>query len=170
MICKAEYIQQPYSGEYLEKIYDISSPWNSSDWTWIKFTSEDGVWCGEFRGKYRGISFSGKLGIIVVLTSDYMYVLDINTTEIVGYYSQPQYMDITTSPNEDILVTDGYGIEMFVNSKVEDMETIVVPVQPDNLRFIEWKENILKVNCYEFLVWGKEIELYLDIETKEWLN
>jgi hypothetical protein len=99
-----------------------------------------------------------------------MYVLDINTTEIVEYYSQPQYMDITTSPNEDILVTDGYGIEMFVNSKVEDMETIVVPVQPDNLRFIEWKENILKVNCYEFLVWGKEIELYLDIETKEWLN
>ena len=97
-------------------------------------------------------------------------VLDINTTEIVEYYSQPQYMDITTSPNEDILVTDGYGIEMFVNSKVEDMETIVVPVQPDNLRFIEWKENILKVNCYEFLVWGKEIELYLDIETKEWLN
>ena len=50
------------------------------------------------------------------------------------------------------------------------METIVVPVQPDNLRFIEWKENILKVNCYELLVWGKEIELYLDIETKEWLN
>ena len=69
MICRAEYIQQPYSGEYIEKIYDIESPWNSSDWTWIKFTEEDVVWCGEFRGKYRGISFSEKLGIVVGLVS-----------------------------------------------------------------------------------------------------
>ena len=57
-----------------------------------------------------------------------------------------------------------------LSENIGDMETIVVPVHPDNLRFIEWKENILKVNCYEFLVWGKEIELYLDIETKEWLK
>ena len=41
MISRAEYIQQPYSGEYIEKIYDIKSPWNSTDWTWIKFTEED---------------------------------------------------------------------------------------------------------------------------------
>ena len=57
MISRAEYIQQPYSGEYIEKIYDIKSPWNSTDWTWIKFTEEDDIWCGEFRGKYRGILF-----------------------------------------------------------------------------------------------------------------
>ena len=170
MICRAEYIQQPYSGEYIEKIYDIESPWNSSDWTWIKFTEEDVVWCGEFRGKYRGISFSEKLGIVVVLTSDYMYVLDINTTEIIDHYSQPEYLDITISPSEDILVTDGYGIEMFTNGKVKDMETITVPFHPDNLRFVEWRENVLKIQCYEFLVWGKEIELYLDFETREWLN
>ena len=76
MISRAEYIQQPYSGEYIEKIYDIKSPWNSTDWTWIKFTEEDDIWCGEFRGKYRGkyrgVSCSTTLGIIVVLTSDYM--------------------------------------------------------------------------------------------------
>lgn len=29
MIYSAEHIVQPYSGEYVEKIYDISSPWNS---------------------------------------------------------------------------------------------------------------------------------------------
>ena len=54
--------------EYIEKIYDIKSPWNSTDWTWIKFTEEDDIWCGEFRGKYRGVSCSTTLGIIVVLT------------------------------------------------------------------------------------------------------
>ena len=63
MISRAEYIQQPYSGEYIEKIYDIKSPWNSTDWTWIKFTEEDDIWCGEFRCKYRGVSCSTTLGI-----------------------------------------------------------------------------------------------------------
>ena len=169
MISKAEYIQQPYSGEYFEKIYDIKSSWNSSDWTWIKFTEENEVWCGEFRGKYRGVSYSEKLGIIVVLTSDYMYVLDINSGEIMEYHSQPAYVDITTSPFGEILVTDGYGIEMFTNNSIKDMENIVIPINPDNLRFVEWRENILKIYCFEFLSWGKEVKLYLDFETKEWL-
>lgn len=170
MILRAEHIEQPYSGEYIEKIYDITSAWNSGDWTWIKFFDEDGVWCGEFRGKYRGLSFSKKLGVIVVLTSDYMYILDINTAEVIEYYSQPEYVDITTSPFEDIFVTDGYGIEMFTNNKIQDMESIVVPVQPDNLRFVEWNDNILKITCYEFLLWGKEIDLYLDCVSMEWID
>lgn len=170
MICGAEYIEQPYSGEYDEKIYDIKSPWNSSDWTWIKFSEEDKVWCGEFRGKYRGVSSSKKLGIVVVLTSDYMYMLDICTAELIEYYSQPQYVEMTTSPLEDIFITDGYGIEMFTNSKIEDLETIIIPVHPDNLKFVEWMGNILKITCYEFLIWGKEIELYLDSLSMEWLD
>lgn len=170
MIHRAEYMEQPYSGEYIEKIYDISSPWNSSNWTWIKFFDEDKVWCGEFRGEYRGLSVSKKLGIVVILTSDYMYILDINTTEIIEYDSQPQYMDITTSPLGDILITDGYGIEIFTNNKIDERESIAVPVQPDNLRFVEWKDTILKITCYEFLAWGKEIDLYLDCISMEWLN
>lgn len=170
MIYEAEYIEQPYSGEYDEKIYDIESPWNSGDWTWIKFSEEGKVWCGEFRGKYRDVAFSEKLGIVVVLTSDYMYVLDIYTAEIMEYYSQPQYVEMTTSPFEDILITDGYGIEMFKNSKIEDLEPIVLPIQPDNLRFVEWIGNTLKITCYEFLIWGKEIELYLDVLSMEWLD
>ena len=148
--------------EYIEKNYDIKSPWNSTDWTWIKFTEEDDIWCGEFRGKYRGVSCSTTLGIIVVLTSDYMYVLDIYGGEIMEYYSQPEYVDITVTPFGKILVTDGYGIEMFANTKISDMENIVLPINADNLKFVEWRENILKISCFEFLTWGKEIELYLN--------
>ena len=29
--------------------------------------------------------------------------------------------------------------------------------------------HILKISCFEFLTWGKEIELYLNFETMEWL-
>ena len=55
-----------------------------------------------------------------------MYVLDIITGEIKEYCSQPEYVDITTSPFGDILVTDGYGIEMFTNSKIKDMENVLL--------------------------------------------
>ena len=63
MIISAEHIEQPYDGEYCEKIYDIRSVWNSRDWVWIKFIDESGEWCGEFRGSYKGVSVSKKLGL-----------------------------------------------------------------------------------------------------------
>lgn len=173
MICSAEWIEQPYSGQYVEKIYDIKSPWNSSKWTWIKFSDEDGEWCGEFRGEYRGVSVSKKFGVAIVLTSDYMYELDINTSELIGYEAQPDFIDITTSPKGDIFLTNGYGIEFLVNNemgKIESMPIPYIPVQPDNFRFVDWDDNILKVKCEEFLNWENEIELYLDCETMEWIR
>ncbi len=173
MIYSAEHIEQPSSGEYVEKIYDMKNPWNSRDWTWIKFVDEDGEWCGEFRGAYRGVSVSKKLGIVVVLTTDYMFILDINTMDVIEYDSQPNYIDMTTSPNEDILLTDGYSIEIFVNDKVGKLETIIIssiPVNPDNLKFVEWNNDILKISCCEFLNWEKEIELYLDCNSMEWVG
>lgn len=173
MIYSAEHIKQPYSGEYIEKIYDISSPWNSSDWTWIKFVDENGEWCGEFRGKYRGVSVSKKLGIVVVLTSNYMFVLDINTTDIIEYDEQPDYMDITTSPNEDILVTDGYSIEIFnrnKDGKIETMPVPNIPVQPDDLKFVKWNDNVLEMSCCEFLKWENELVLHLNCDSMEWVD
>ena len=159
--------------EKLDHIQAESARNNLISWfeenTVMSFTEEDDIWCGEFRGKYRGVSCSTTLGIIVVLTSDYMYVLDIYGGEIMEYYSQPEYVDITVTPFGKILVTDGYGIEMFANTKVSDMENIVLPINADNLKFVEWRENILKISCFEFLTWGKEIELYLNFETMEWL-
>ena len=69
MIIKAEIIAQPYSGKYVERIYDIKNQWNSSEWTWIKFLSDDLVeWCGEFRGlpgnvviskRYKDLTYEG---------------------------------------------------------------------------------------------------------------
>ncbi len=51
MICKLTNIQQPISGEFEERIYEVESRWNSGEWTWIKFEEDDlSVWCGEFRG------------------------------------------------------------------------------------------------------------------------
>lgn len=86
MICDLSHIEQPYSGEYEEKIYDINSSWNSGDWSWILFEKEDGhCFCGEFRGKYRGAVLSEKLAVIIVLTSDYLFILDLGTAKLLDY-------------------------------------------------------------------------------------
>ena len=173
MIFSAEHIERPCSGMYTEKIYDITSSWNSQEWTWIKFTDEDGEWCGEFRGAYRGTSVSEKHGIVVVLTTDYMFILDKNTSDVIEYDSQPSYVDITTNPNGDIFLTDGYGIEIFSedeDGKIERIPITNIPVNPDNLKFEEWDHNILKISCCEFYNWENEIELYLDCDSMEWIG
>jgi len=43
MIKSCEIINQPDSGEYDEIIYDFDNPWNSSQWTYIKFVEMSGV-------------------------------------------------------------------------------------------------------------------------------
>lgn len=176
MIYSAEHIGQPYSGEYVEKIYDISSPWNSSEWSWIKFEEDNGEWCGEFRGKFRGIAISKKFGCILILTSDYLYTLDIETAELIKYESQPEYIDITVSTNGDIFITDGYYIEMLVENQQGDLECevpeelISLPIDLDDLRFVGWKGEILKMHCRDYWNWEKEIELFLDSNSMELLD
>lgn len=173
MIFSAESIEQPCSGIYTQRIYDIINPWNSRDWTWIKFTDENGEQCGEFRGQYRGVAVSEKYGIIVVLTTDYQFVLDIHTAELIKYDAQANYIDITTSPNGSIFLTDGYGVEIVVKNSNDKIETSVIesiPVNPDNLKFEEWHNHILKMSCCEFLNWENEVELYLDCDSLEWIG
>ena len=170
MIISAEHIEQPYDGEYFEKIYDIYSAWNSRDWIWIKFIDESGEWCGEFRGSYKGVSISQKLGIVVVLTSDHMYVLDINSAEVIEYLSQPTYVGITASPLGDIFVTDGCNFEIFTTPKIKDIKRIDTPINPDSLEFIEWNNNVLKMTCYEFLNWENEVELFFDCKSMQWID
>ena len=64
MLLNIEQISQPYSGEYEEITFDIESNWNSSDWSWIRFEEDTTIWCGEFRGKYIGATFSVPKGIV----------------------------------------------------------------------------------------------------------
>ena len=170
MIISAEHIEQPYDGEYCEKIYDIRSVWNSRDWVWIKFIDESGEWCGEFRGSYKGVSVSKKLGIVVVLTSDHMYVLDINSAELIEYLSQPTYVGITTSPQGEIFITDGYNLEIFTTRKIKETKKINTPIPPDSLEFVKWNGNILIMTCYEFLNWENNVELFFDSISMQWVD
>lgn len=165
MLLNIEHISQPYSGEYEEKIYDIESCWNSSEWTWIRFEEDSSVWCGEFRGKYIGAAYSEVKEIIVVVTSDYMYLLDTNTKEVIESERNFECSDITCTPLGDILLSSGYGLEILNGRTISSAETIILPVNADSLKFARYQENILEMNCYEFCNWSNNITLFLDCKT-----
>ena len=70
----AEIINQPHSGQYKERIYDVQSPWNSQSWSWVRFTDESGnEFVGQFRGSPRSVKVSRLRNEIIVLTSDYVF-------------------------------------------------------------------------------------------------
>lgn len=165
MIIEVEIIDQPYSGQYEERIYDISSPWNSQNWTWVKFLNDDFIeWCGEFRGLPRNAAISKKHNHVLILTSDYLFQLDCLSTELMEYESQPQYMNLTVTPFGDFLVADYYSINI-IESSLEDKKLLESPIEMDMIKFGRWTDNKLSITGDEFLNWDNNVELELDSET-----
>lgn len=163
MICDLSHIEQPYSGEYEEKIYDINSSWNSGDWSWILFEKEDGhCFCGEFRGKYMGAVLSEKLAVIIVLTSDYLFILDLGTAKLLDYKQQPSYIEITRTPLGDILLNDESNLNILKNQTVAGIDSIPLPIHPDFLKFEKYDGASLLMSCEESGDWEREITLILD--------
>jgi hypothetical protein len=165
MIIKAEIINQPYSGEYKEKIFNVTSPWDSQYWTWIKFVNEDFTeWCGEFRGLCRNIAISKKYKQVLILTSDYLFQLDCLSSELIDYESQPQYQDLTVTPLGDFLLADYYDIYL-IGVSLDDKKPLESPINMDMIKFREWSNNKLSIICDDFLNWGRHLELELNSET-----
>lgn len=161
MIRDATIIEQPYSGIYRERIYDISSPWNSSEWTWVKFDDDGEMWCGEFRGVAKGIGLSKRYNKVFILTSDYLYVLLCVNGELLEYERNPQYNSMTVTPQGDVLVSDDYSISI-ITQNLDEKEYIDTPFETDMIRFQGWIGDRLKMSCYKFLEWGNEIEIFSD--------
>jgi len=163
MIKSAEIINQPYSGEFEERIYDNESPWNSQDWTWIEFTKTDSTnWVGQFRGSARKIAISYKTNETIVLTSDYIFRLNNETGNVKELEDQPQYHNLTTSPNGIFIFADYYRIERMITT-LKDTEIIQSPIEMDMIEFKDWNGNILEFTCDEFTNWDRHLIMELDV-------
>ncbi|MFN8432182.1 MAG: hypothetical protein U0V04_19530 [Spirosomataceae bacterium] len=167
MIIEAEIISQPYSGEYTEKIFDNESAWNSQSWTFIKFTNNDySEWCGQFRGFPRQVAISTFKNIILVLTSDYLYQLDRETGTLTDLEDQPQYQNLTTTPNGDFILADYYNFEK-ITTTIKEKELIESPIQMDIIEFKKWDNSKLEFTCNEFLNWERHLTMTYDSETNK---
>ena len=167
MIIEAEIISQPYSGEYIERIYDNESAWNSQSWTFIKFTNDDySQWCGHFRGSPRQVAISRIYNLVLVLTSDYLFQLDRKTGNVLELEDQPQYQNLTVDPNGKFILADYYNFEI-VSSDIKIKETIDSPIQMDMIEFKGWNERKLEFTCDEFLNWERHLTMTYDSETSK---
>ncbi|PIC80937.1 hypothetical protein CSV75_03925 [Sporosarcina sp. P18a] len=168
MITKAEIIDQPYSGQYQEKIYDVASPWNSKSWTWVKFENEDfNEWCGELRGAPRAVALSKKYNTVLVLTSDYLFQLDRLSGEVIEYESQHRYQSLTVTPSGEFIIAGDYTIEK-IEANLRDKILLESPIEMiDMITFTGWVNNTLSITCKEVMNWDNTFLLELDGDTLE---
>lgn len=163
---KAKIINQPKSGEYEERIYDIKSPWNSQSWTWIKFTDKNGInKVGQFRGMPIQVKVSDLRNEIIVLTSDHIFQLDINELNIIETKRQTQYQDLEVSPKGAFIFHNYYEILKMENS-LSEMTKIESPFEMDDIQFIKWNGNELIFTCEEFGNWSR-LET-MELNTSDW--
>src|SRR5690606_18313071 len=167
MIIEAEIISQPYSGEYTERIYDNESAWNSQSWTFIKFTDEDcSEWCGQFRGFPKKVAISKPKDTVLVLTSDYLFQLDIVTGNLTDLEDQPQYQNLTVAPNGDFILADYYNLEK-ITTTLNKKEKIESPIEMDLIEFKEWNNSKLEFTCDEFLNWERHLIMTYNSQTNK---
>jgi hypothetical protein len=166
MIIQGDIINQPYSGQFEERIYDNYSPWNSQSWTWIKFINDDYTeWVGQFRGHPRQVATSKILGHTIVLTSDYVFRLDNETATVIELEDQPHYHSLTVAPDGSFIFADYYNIER-LRDELRTMEIIKSPVEMDMIKFTGWTNEKLLFTCDEFTNWDRHLEMELD--SKDW--
>lgn len=167
MILHATLIKEPASGKYMERIYDIPSPWNSGDWTWVKFVNDDQAeWCGNFRGFPIEVAISEPHQVVLVLTSDYLFKLDVGTGDLLDSFPEPDYRSLTVSPSGEFIAADDYHIDL-LHPNFQDITPIRIPVEVDMLMFKGWQGKKLSISCAEFLNINQAMELELDSETYE---
>ena len=107
----AKIINQPVSGKFKERIYDIENPWNSQSWTWVKFTDAYSIeTVGQFRGAPVKVKYSKKRNEIIVLTSDHVFRLKASNLNLIETDSQTEYLDLEVSPDGDFFFHNRYEI------------------------------------------------------------
>lgn len=164
MIIKGEIINQTYSGIYEERIYDNQSAWNSQNWTTIKFTNDDYYeWCGIFRGFPIEVKISEKLKIILVLTSDYLYQLNIENGDLLEIEERPAYNIMTVAPSGEFILGYYYYIAK-IEKTIGEKTKLESPIEMDMIKFKNWNGNKLIFTCDEFTNWSRHLEMELDCE------
>lgn len=164
MIDQADIINQPYSGDYDERIYDNESAWNSQSWTWVKFTNEDlSEWCGQFRGFPRQTAVSKKHDAVLILTADYLFQLDRKTGDLIKLEDQPQYQNLTVTPDGDFIIADYYHVEKITND-INSKSAIKSPIEMDMIEFKKWSDGKMEFTCDEFMNWDRHLIMEYDSE------
>jgi hypothetical protein len=163
---KAKIINQPYSGEFEERIYDVESVWHSQSWTWIKFEDSNGIEkVGQFRGFPKDVKISKQKNEIVILTSDCIFRLDTIELNIIESKKQVDYENLEVTANGTFLLSE-YGEIYKLENSLSDVQIIESPFELDWIEFKKWNGDILEFECSELANYEKtEI---MELNTTDW--
>ncbi len=167
MIIDAEISKMPKSGEFDEVIYDHQDAWNSSMWSWIKFTDHDyNEWYGSFRGISRNVTVANSEDSVFILTCDYLYKLDINSGKQLDVTESGGWKEFSVSPQGLIFVADYHTIS-YLNSDLKEVKALEPPFQMDEIEFLGWNNDLLQFKCIQFINECDHFILELDSHTFE---
>lgn len=152
MIINLEIINQPYSGEYKEIIFDgpKDAP-KSKYWSWIKFINEKSLsWCGIFRGSIIGVEISTVFNNILVVTDSFLYMLDKKTGKLLEVIENEEYTQITLSPFGEYILATSSDIVVITNSinkliHIEFSKTLFC------MKFLKWEGYMLHIECEDYM-------------------
>lgn len=161
----AEFIYQPTSGEFEEKSFDLDTIWRSPNWCWVKFTTNDEKeWVGAFRGTPEKTAVAEGINQVAVLTSDCIYILDIDKREILFHDPQTQFRDLKNAPSKDkFIVADYYQVGV-INMNFE-IQYIKTEYEMDYIKFNDYDENRLNIE-FDLIPDYKHVNGFID--TNNW--
>ncbi|MBC7777247.1 MAG: hypothetical protein H7246_17575 [Phycisphaerae bacterium] len=161
----ATFISQPTAGQFDEKSFDLESVWKSTNWCWVKFTTDNGQeWVGAFRGTPVKSAVANKIKQAAILTDDCFYILDIDKKEVIFLEPQTEYKDLIAVPTNDIfLVATYYQIGLF--DKDFNLHLISTEYNMDNITFKNYDGDILNIE-WDNVPECTRVDGYVD--TKDW--
>lgn len=166
MITNAEFIYQPYAGQYEERIFDAQSVNNSQEWSWVKFTNDDDEeWCGQFRGFPSQTAVSETYCTILILTSDHLFQLNANDGQLITSIENNEYRNLTVAPSGDFIISDSNRIFRIENN-IQQMIPLKSSFSMDLIEFKNWEGESLLFVCEEFCNWGKIHRMKYNYKTK----
>ena len=102
--------------------------------------------------------------MVLVLTSDCLFQLERETGNVIELEAQPEYQNLTTSPNGDFILSDCCNFEN-VTTSIKHKEPIESPIQLDMIEFKGWCNKKPEFTCDEFLNWDRHLTMTYDSET-----
>ncbi len=143
---KAEFAYAPISGQFDEKQFDLVTIWRSAEWSWVKFSPDNSKdWYGSFRGTPKYIAAAHHLGLVGVLTSDCLYIINPDTRDVLYSDSQTTVQELTTDSLGSKFILADWTTLQFIDHNLIPKDA-PIDIDCDNIKFGQVQNNKLELD------------------------
>lgn len=168
MKVQADFIYQPTSGKYREKIFDIpTQDFTIRNWSWVLFTKTDGTeWAGSFHGgqvNQRLVTILKDLPFVFIVSEGQGYVVNAETEELLMCTEEDSIREAVSIGDRPLVVyANVWGIFTFDDSL--EIKKLIVPFEFYFVWFKNVSDGFLEME-YEEIYTGELKKAYLNTKT-----